>query len=436
MMRAMGLMRVVVVVAALVAGGCAPLTLAWTALTPQGPAAAPPALGGGPNGDAVASVERWERARAPVLRDALETYVYGAMPDSHALEVTSRRVLDERAFGGRARLYEYVLQADVRFGDETRKTRPFAMNLVAPRDNPDAPVILMQTFCPRWNAIPHPAIPRPDDARDCGDGFLSGVMTYVFGRYIATPPLEEILDRGYAVAAVYPSEFAPDNGEAGLATLNQLAAGVDDEKRRWGAIAAWGWGYSLMIDALEREPDLSTSAYVAYGHSRYGKSALVAAAFDPRVSAVVSHQSGAGGASLNRGKKGESVKSITRSYPHWFAPRYAEFAGREEAMPVDQHHLLALIAPRPVLLGNARRDVWSDPNGAFRAAMGADPVYRLYGAGGLEQARLDEWRPHAPLAFWLRPGTHGVVEEDWPAFLEFLDAHLNGAGPALEAAAR
>ena len=179
-----------------------------------------------------------------------------------------------------------------------------------------------------------------------------------------------------------------------------------------------------MVDALESDPDIAASDYVTYGHSRYGKSALVAAAFDPRISGVISHQSGTGGASLNRRKKGETVASITKNYPHWFAARYAEYAGREGEMPVDQHHLLALIAPRPVMLGNARRDVWSDPNGAFRAAMGADPVYRLYADAGLEQSRLDEWRPDASLAFWLRPGTHGVVEEDWPAFLEFLDAHF------------
>lgn len=423
-MRAGGFRFLIIAAGALLASGCAPLTLAWTALKPQGPLAEPAALEAFSDQAPVATVAAWETARAPALRAALEDYVYGAMPDASALTVMERRLLDAEAFGGRARLYEYTLQASARFGDSVRESRPFAMNFLAPKDAPDAPVILMQTFCPRWNTIPHPAIPRPADARDCGDGFLSGVMTYVFGRYIATPPLEEILDRGYAIAAVYPSEFVPDSSESGLAALRALAADAVDENRRWGAIAAWGWGYSLMIDALERDPDVAPSEYVTYGHSRYGKSALVAAAFDPRVDAVISHQSGTGGASLNRRKKGETVASITKNYPHWFAARYGEFAGREGEMPVDQHHLLALIAPRPVMLGNARRDVWSDPNGAFRAAMGADPVYRLYADAGLEQSRLDEWRPDAPLAFWLRPGTHGVVEEDWPAFLEFLDAHF------------
>lgn len=419
-----GSLRIAILIcAALLLSGCAAITLAWTNLTPAGPQAHPPVLGAFGDQPAVSSVEDWETARAPALREALQTYVYGRLPDARQLTVLERRVLDGDAFSGRARLYEYRLQAEADFGDGLQQARVFAMNLLVPKDAPDAPVILMQTFCPRWNTIPHPAIPRPEDARDCGDSFLSGVMTYVFGRYIATPPVEAILERGYAVASVYPSEFAPDNSERGLAALNAMAPAVADDER-WGAVAAWAWGYSLMADAIESDPSVSPSGYAAYGHSRYGKSALVAAAFDGRIGAVISHQSGTGGASLNRQKKGETVASITKTYPHWFAPRYAAFAGREEEMPVDQHHLLALIAPRPVLLGNARRDVWSDPNGAFRAAMGASPVYALYGVDGLAQARLDEWNPAARLSFWLRPGTHGVVEEDWPAFLEFLDAHF------------
>ena len=129
---------------------------------------------------------------------------------------------------------------------------------------------------------------------------------------------------------------------------------------------------------------------------------------------------GTGGASLNADKKGESIKGITKNYPHWFARNYAQ----DNLDGFDQHMLLALIAPRPILLGNARRDVWSDPNGAFRAALGADPVYALYGARGLDQKRLKPYDPAAEIAFWIRPGTHGVVKEDWPAFLQFLQAHF------------
>lgn len=414
--------------AALGLSACAKLTLAWADLKPSGPEAAPAVLGAFGEDGPVAGVKAWETRRAPLLRKAFETHVYGDYPDGYELNVLDRKLLDAAAFDGAGRLIEYRLQADVRFGGKTRTTREFIMDVVAPAGDMAAPMILMQTFCPRWDTIPHPAVDRPEDARSCNDGgFAAGLMTYVFGRYIATPPIETILARGYAVATIFPSEFAPDRRQEGLAELNRLAAGRAEGDARWGAIIAWAWGYSLMIDALAGDGELKPADYVAFGHSRYAKAALVAAAFDGRIGGVIAHQSGTGGASLNRAKKGESVRSATSTYPHWFTPAYADYAGREAATPVDQHQLLALIAPRPILLGNARRDVWSDPNGAFRAAMGADPVYALYGGEGLAQTRLDQWKPEADIAFWLRPGTHGVVKEDWPAFLEFLDAHFRGA---------
>ena len=405
--------------------GCVKLTLAWADLSPDGVSAAPGVLDSGEGEAAITTVESWEQERAPKLRDEFQAHIYGYMPDAYDVEVLSRTVLDDAAFDGVAQLVEYKLQAHLQFGDATHATEAFYMNVAAPIGVDDAPIILMQTFCPRWDTLPHPAIYRPEDAGGCsGGGIGASIMTYVFGRYIATPPAKMILERGYGVATIFPSEFAPDSRKGGLAALSAMSRGMTPGKQRWGAIAAWAWGFSAMVDAIESDAEISAGEFITWGHSRYGKSALLAAAFDARIDGVIAHQSGTGGASLNRKKKGESVGAITESYPHWFADAYASYAGREEELPVDQHQLLALIAPRPVLLGNARRDVWSDPNGAFRAAIGADPVYELYGSAGLEQQRLDRWNPRADLAFWIRPGTHGVVKEDWPAFLEFLDAHF------------
>jgi hypothetical protein len=138
----------------------------------------------------------------------------------------------------------------------------------------------------------------------------------------------------------------------------------------------------------------------------------------------VSHQSGTGGAALNRKKNGESVKEITDTYPHWFSEAYAKKDWDSEDVSVDQHALLALVAPRPIFLGNARRDVWSDPNGSFRSAQGASDTYKLYNKTGLKQDSLKPFHPDADIGFYLRSGTHGVVKEDWPAFLVFLDAHI------------
>lgn len=415
---------------------CAELTLAWTDLKPEGNPARPGALGAFEGGPPINTVEEWRNVRAPAFREALQREVYGFLPDASQTRVLSHEVINPSAFGGRAVLEEYRLAATATFNGVAIETKGadeetgFVMDVALPANaKGPSPVILMETFCQRWNTLPDPAVAGAPEKLPGG----GGVMTYVFGRYICTPPVDAILDAGYAVATIYPGEVVPDKREGGLKQLRRLSAGYEDDETRWGAVAAWGWAFSRMVDILEDDPRIDQNAIVTWGHSRYGKSALLAAAFDPRIDGVIAHQSGTGGASLNREKKGESVASITSGYPHWFAGAYAGFAGREDEMSIDQHALLALIAPRPILLGNARRDVWSDPNGAFRAAMGADPVYELMGSAGLKQDRLDDWRPDADLAFWIRPGTHGVVKEDWPAFLQFLDAHFKKDAPSLAA---
>lgn len=413
------------------ASSCARLTLAWADLEPDQGAPEPSVLAEFEGRAPVREASEWRDERAPALRRALETHVYGQFPDASGTRVEERRVLDEAAFGGAATLEEWVLTATAQFNGVAAQTRQtygregFLLHVIKPAGGEGPfPVIVIETFCPWWDVLDHPAAPPPDGASSMSGSPLSGALKFVFGRYICRPPIEEIVSRGYAIAVLYPGAVVPDKKEEGGEELRRLSAGHDDDETRWGAVAAWAWLYSRAVDALETDPSIDQGAMIAWGHSRYGKAALAAGAFDERIDAVIAHQSGTGGASLNRNKPGETIAAMTDSYPHWFSPAYAGFSGREEAMPIDQHHLLSLLAPRPVLLGNARRDVWSDPAGAFRASLGADPAYALLGSSGLEQERLDAWRPSADLAFWIRPGTHGVVKEDWPAFLSFLGAHF------------
>ena len=161
-----------------------------------------------------------------------------------------------------------------------------------------------------------------------------------------------------------------------------------------------------------------------YGHSRFGKTTLVAGALDPRIDAVIAHQSGRGGAALFTNEKGEPIAEMVENYPQWLNKSYASRLERGEALPFDQHHLLALLAPRPVLLGHGRRDGWADPDGSFRAARGASPAYQLYGKDGLTAETLRDFDPASDIAYWMRAGTHGETKEDWQAFFEFLDAHF------------
>lgn len=411
--------------ALLLLGACVELTVAWAELEPDRAPARPAVLAPFSGQPSVDSIEAWEQARAPLLREMFETHVYGVMPEASTATEVSRRVIAEDLFGGKAVLEEVQVRATATFNGITRDAAWHFLQLMPVAAEP-VPVIVMETFCRNHQTIPVAGVHQMAGAGpDCrGNAVSEAAMTFVFGRYIAEPPLEEIIARGYGLVTFAPGEYVPDSKQAGLAALERLAAGHDDPESRWGAIAAWAWGFSRVTDILQTDDRIDGGRIAAYGHSRYGKAALLAGAFDPRIDAVISHQSGAGGASLNRDKRGETVARITDSYPFWFAPAYAAYGGRTEEMPVDQHQLLALLAPRPVFLGNARRDVWSDPAGSFVAAEAASQVWALYGQTGLAQPDLRAFRPEAGISFWIRPGTHGVTEEDWPAFLAFLDAHF------------
>ncbi len=360
-------------------------------------------------------------AQIPAIKTHFEDAVYGQMPTNLSLKLITKSEVAGAQFDGTAKL-EFE-QFDI-LKDGVAKGRKFGLVIVTPaKMSGPVPIIMMQNFCPNHDVIPHPDVPRPQQITfSCsGDGAMSSIFGYFFGRYITSPPIAEIMRRGYALAVMYPSEFVPDSTSRGGEVLDQIFAD-QPAKTRTGALSAWATQFSLVTGFLE--DDARFSHQISYGHSRYGKSALLAAAFDPRIDGVLSHQSGTGGASLTRSKYGETLTDITEGYPIWFNQNFASFSGREDALPVDQHHLLALIAPRPILLGNAKRDVWSDPNGAFRAAMAASHVYELYGSKGLEQSKLTAFDPAANISFWIRPGTHGVVKEDWPAFLEFMDVHF------------
>lgn len=416
---------IVLLAAFLGAGGCAQVTLAWASFDVTGPEARPSALGTFEGAPAVHNVETWEKERAPALREAFQRSIYGYFPDASATHILEHRVVDNAAFGGAGILEEYRLRVSATFDAEEADTEEFWIDVVLPAHaSGPSPIVLMQTFCPRSEMMERPAVTGGGPGVSCNGGVLSTTLKFFFKRYVRVPPIDELLARGIGIATIYPGAVVPDRRRAGLDALDALAPKRAESDTRWGAIAAWGWLYSRMTDVLERDPRVDQKALIAFGHSRYGKAALVATAFDPRIDGVISNQSGAGGAALNREKKGETIHQITKDFPHWFATAYDNYEGREEALPIDQHLLLALIAPRPVMLGNARRDVWADPNGTFRAAMGADPVYELYGLKGLDQAGLEDFNPQADIAYWLRSGVHGVLDRDWPAFLDFIDAHF------------
>ncbi|MGH7574943.1 MAG: acetylxylan esterase [Longimicrobiales bacterium] len=248
-----------------------------------------------------------------------------------------------------------------------------------------------------------------------------------FGRLDVMP----FLEAGIGVATVYYAALDPDfldGAELGIRGADLERGRTGPAPDEWGAIAAWSWGLSRVMDYFETDDDVDEDRVVLFGASRVGKTVLWTAARDLRFAGVIASASGEGGAALSRRAYGETIAHLTAPtrYPYQFAGNYAGFGDRVQQFPVDAHMLLALIAPRPVLLQTGTEDRWSDPRGEFEAAVAAGPVFELLGARGLETTTMPG--PGQPilhtLGYLLHDGGHGPAPSDWPIFLEFVRIHL------------
>ncbi len=393
---------------------CTMLGLNYASLeTENKPAAYPPITS--------ADLADWEASK-PALKQQFQDIVYGPWPGGVPVELVSRETVQEDYLEGRGMLEKLIVKVGA--GDDARE---FMIGLATP-NTPNAPLIISQTFSGTCGVF---------SGELCGDGVPSGLVysiaTGIFGPYIMQAPVDQYLDAGYAYASYEAGNLVPDRAGTASAAMAQMDGG---EALPTSAIMAWAYGFSAAIDVLEEDPKIDPARIAVLGHSRHGKAALVAGAFDRRIAAVLSHQSGYGGAASSRATIGEGIDKMLNGapvmpfvklpgYPHWFAPEFQDYADRLDELPVDQHQLIALNAPTPVFLGNGRRDVWSDPNSTYRMAEAADRVYELYGTDGLDQAGMQDYNPRADIAFFMRRGGHGVHQSDVDAFLAFLDAHFD-----------
>lgn len=241
-------------------------------------------------------------------------------------------------------------------------------------------------------------------------------------------PAEEIVARGYAAAAFFNGDVVPDkrdNSKTGVFKIYDTTTPRPADA--WGTIAAWAWGASRALDYLVTDSAIDGKQVAVVGHSRGGKTALWAGAEDERFAMAVSNDSGCTGAALSRGKEGERIHNINRGFPHWFNENYKAFANREDELPLDQHMLGALIAPRLLYIASATEDKWADPKSEFLSAVHATPVFKLFHLEGLSPTTPPP--PESPLhaghiGYHLRTGKHNLTVYDWKCFMDFADHHL------------
>jgi hypothetical protein len=384
------------------------------------------------DGTPVRDARDWTERRRPEILRLFEEHVYGRSPAAPAAMRFAVVETDPRALGGLATRRQVRVLLDGSEGGPAFEILLYVPN-AAPRP---VPAFLGLNFGGNHSVHPDPGIRLSTAWMREGPGVVAHRATDAGrGAAAASWPVERILDRGYALATVCYGDLEPDHPDGwrdGVrARIGPGAAGhfaPDD----WGAIGAWAWGLRRALDYLVTDPDVDGRRVAVIGHSRLGKTALWAAASDERFAMVVSNDSGEGGAALARRRFGETTESITTAFPHWFCSRYREYAGREDALPVDAHMLLALAAPRPLYVASASEDLWADPRGEFLAARAAEPVYRLFGRDGLgvDDMPVPDRPVGKAIGHHLRRGAHALTAYDWEQYLDFADRRLRPAPAA------
>lgn len=347
------------------------------------------------------NIPMWEKASTPAEAEKIqkELYalmrdrLYGMMPPAPA-EVRAKAVgkdteIADKTFAGKAKHQRYRLSFDADKGEAA-----FEYDYFAPDDGKKHPFFV----------------------NICFHGPAGG-------HYL---PAEEIIDRGFGIATFNYDEVSLDaNVWDGIVPFyNMDRTGRDD----WGKIGIWAFAASRVLDHILTLPEVDPDRIAVIGHSRLGKTALWAGANDPRFALVISNESGCGGAAINRGKVGEALSGMTDVFPYWFSPAMQDLRGvAPEDLDFDAHMLLALIAPRHLLVGSAEGDEWADPQSELYACRAASPMWEAYGKTGLV---CDSETPVAGKAFHegfigyhMRPGSHFMSRTDWNIYMDYRDKH-------------
>ncbi len=378
------------------------------------------------NGQTVITSTTWKNTQRPYLLDLFKQHVFGKLPGKPSGLHFKVRETDNMALGGKAirkQITIYFTAADTGASMEVLLYLPKMATGPVPifaglnfkgnhTINPD-PGIFITT---RWVANSAEVSITNHKANEASRGMQASRW-----------PVEEILAQGYGLATAYYGDLEPDYPEGwntGIRT--RLKEALATQPLEWGAMGAWAWGLSRMMDYFETEPAINATQVALVGHSRIGKATLWAGANDTRFAIVVGNDSGEGGAALARRWYGETITKLNTVFPHWFSPQYKQYNDKPNQLPVDQHMLLALMAPRPLYIASAQEDLWADPKGEFLGAKNAGPAYQLFQKQGVVVSTMPAVNTPVgeTIGYHMRTGKHDITLYDWQQYIKFASKHF------------
>ncbi|MFM1942161.1 MAG: hypothetical protein RI897_1143 [Verrucomicrobiota bacterium] len=360
-------------------------------------------------GKPVTTAEEWMNVRRPQILSLFSHLIYGSVPQPPSALETQYS----------------VIQTDPVFmnGRATRKDISIRFSTI----NGSAEMLVL-VYIPNHTTAPAPAfmIHSFDNTRSAGFDAHPTYPDVLRNGW----PLGRFFEAGFGFVVVYQQDLVAHNEVEFRNSIHRLFYRTDQsfpKASEWGVLGAMAWGASRALDYLETDAGLEAARIAIMGHSKCGKAALWTAAQDQRFAMAVSAQSGCAGAALWRRKSGETLDKMVTRFPYWLCRNAWKFVGQEDDLPVDQHMLLACIAPRPVYVHSANGDTWADPRGEYLSAYHASEVYTLLGKKGLTSPESPE--PGQPImesdvGYHTREGGHSINGYDWERFIEFGKHHL------------
>lgn len=348
------------------------------------------------DGREVTTSDMWNKIRRPELLELFRKNVFGRVPLTPYDMKFNVVSIDKKAAEGAATLK----QVDITISASGKSL-----------------VIHLTLFTPNKASKPSPAFLLIDNRVPANTDPLRKVKSEFW-------PVEEAIARGYGMAVFSNSDLDPDDFDDFKNGIHGLLDKTPRPDDAWGTLAAWAWGASRCMDYLVADKSIDKDKVAVVGHSRGGKTALWAGAEDTRFSMVVANESGAGGAALARRRFGETVGRINSAFPHWFCTNYKKYSNNEDALPVDMHMLLALVAPRALYVDCASEDLWGDPRGCYLSLYNAVPVFKLLGTNSDIQETMPPLNKQVisgKVAFHIRDGVHNMLLKDWNWFMDFAD---------------